>query len=178
MTSCAKGQRVTNQPPVPPREESIMRSFYFSLVLGVASLLLLGTAPAAVNAQRIRIMPVAAPRAVVPVNRAFVPQLGVMPSQFVVPVTVYPYSPRTGTFSAVGVSSGFAFPTYTSSFPTYGSAYNSYLASVVTASYYRTYYGAYANPYAIYSSTYYNPYLSTAYSNSYMTSYYNPYMMY
>ena len=92
-----------------------MRSVRLSVVVGVISLALLATAPA-------RRMPsaCAAPTMPVPVNiragatHTFVP--GVLPSATVLPVTSFPFNPRTGTFSAVPFTTTVRIPT--NAFPT------------------------------------------------------------
>lgn len=155
-----------------------MRSVGLCLVAGVLSLTLLAAAPSAATAQRIRGLPVMThpvpvmPRATTGATSHFMPRLGVQPSAFVFPSTVYPYSRRTGTFSAVGVTSAFAVPTNTISFRTHA-AYNAYLYSGRAVAAFETRYGV--NPYALASGLYANPYLySGAYNNPYL-SYYNPY---
>jgi len=164
-----------------------MRSINLSVVVGITSLILLGTAASKAEAQRIRVPPtMPRPAAVMSNNMirpgvartTFVP--GILPTTSVEPITTFPFNPRTGTFSAVGLSSTLRLPTYASTFPTYGANYNAFLNAGRLTSFYETYY--HVNPFALsYANAYYNTLLSSnPYVNPYSmyyTPYYNPYMM-
>ncbi len=151
-----------------------MRSLGLSLVGGVLSLALLTAAPSAASAQRMHapamarpaVLP-AAPRATVSTTSNFMPHLGIQPSSAVGVSTTFPFNPRTGTFSAVGVSSAFAVPTNVLAFRT-----NESIQLARTAAYFDTLYRV--NPSALYASMYSNPYLG--YYNSYSMPY-SPYTM-
>lgn len=140
-----------------------MRSLGLSLVGGVLSLALLTAAPSTATAQRFHNLPaMSAPRATVNMTSNFMPHLGIQPSSVVGTSTVFPFNPRTGTFSAVGVSSGFAVPTNVVAFRN-----SELIRAARTTAYFDTL--SRVNPYALSASPYSNPYL--AYSNTYMTPY-------
>ena len=156
-----------------------MRSLNLSLVGGVLSLALLAAAPSAATAQRFHTLPVhpmvmpATPRATVTATSNFRPHLGIQPSSFVGVSTVFPFNPRTGTFSAVGVSSGFAVPTTTLALRQNEAIREArtlaYVDTLYRASAYTPYTSAYSNPYMGYYNSYSMPY--TPYSMMYSSGY-------
>src|SRR4029077_5180336 len=118
-----------------------MRSFRVSVVVGVISLALLAAAASPVNAQRMPLAPTAPHPAMLRPNNirnnTFVP--GILPSATVQPVTSFPFDRRTHTFSAVPLTTTARIPTYASTFPTYGPAYNAFLNAGRLTSFYETY---------------------------------------
>lgn len=173
-----------------------MRGLNLSFGVAMLALTLLATAPSAANAQR-RLPPAVAqhPAMVVPATPAanahntFTPNLGVEPSRVVQPVTAFGFSPHTGTFSAVGLSTAFTFPSTNTFSNNLRSRNAEEFATVLSNPSLRNFanhvqarefremsFGI--NPFAFSSPAFFNPYLAfgarTPY-NPYM-AFYNPYL--